>query len=61
MKKIIVAMQVAFGFMLCWIILWAWLYYLPLPEVSYPVLNQSAGTRRSLHSASFSQANICRA
>ena len=57
MKKIIVAMQVAFGFMLCWIILWAWLYYLPLPKVRYPDGSQPIGW----HSASFSQANICRA
>jgi hypothetical protein len=42
-KKTMLAIQIAFGFVLCGIILWAWLYYLPLPEVHYPDGSQPIG------------------
>lgn len=46
MKKAALAMQVAFGLILCVIILWAWLYSpIPLWEVRYPHGSQPIGWR----------------
>jgi len=42
-KKTILAIQIAFGFTLCGVFLWAWLYRLPLPEVHYPDGSQPIG------------------
>ena len=43
MKKTMLAIQITLGFMLCWFILWAWLYYVPLPEVQYPDRSEAIG------------------
>jgi hypothetical protein len=42
-KKAALAMQVAFGLILCVAILWLWLYYFPLWEVTYPDGSQPIG------------------
>jgi hypothetical protein len=47
-KKIMLAMQIASGFMLCWIFLWAWFCYFPLPEIRYPDGSQPIGWHSAL-------------